>query len=48
MRGALLTCLVYASLPLVLLGVVKVIQSGFPLLPLATGAAIFCSNRKGR
>ena len=48
MRGVLLLCLVYASLPLVLLALVTVLQSGFPLLPALAAVAIFYANRKGR
>ena len=46
MRGVLVLCLVYATLPLFLLALGTVIQSGFPLLPLATWLAIFYGNRR--
>ena len=48
MRGVFALCLIYASLPLALLALVTVLQSGFPLLPLVTGLGIFLSQSKGR
>ena len=48
MRAVFLSCIIYASLPLLLLLVCNIMGSGFPLLPLATGVAIYLGNRKGR
>jgi len=46
MRAVFLTCVVYSSLPLLLLLVCNIAGSGFPLLPLATGVAIWLGNRE--
>ena len=46
MRAVFLSCIVYASLPLLLLLVCNIVGSGFPLFPLLVGVAIYLGNRE--
>jgi hypothetical protein len=48
MRGIFFLCLIYASLPLLVLGLLSLASSGFPIFPLLTGAAIWYGSRKGK
>jgi len=45
MRAVLLSCIIYASLPLLLLLACNIVGSGFPLFPLLIGVAIWLGNR---
>ena len=45
MRGVLFVCVFYASVPLAFLFLCSLISSGFPVLPLATGVAIWLGTR---
>ena len=48
MRAVFLTCAIYSLLPLLLLFLCNIVGSGFPLLPLLTGVAIYLGNRNRR
>jgi len=48
MRGIFLLCLFYTSVPLLVLGLLSLAGSGFPVFPLLTGLAIWYGSRKGR
>jgi hypothetical protein len=45
MRGILLVCLFYCSVPLAFLLLCSLIGSGFPVLPLAVGVSIWLGTR---
>ena len=46
MRAVFLSCIIYAVLPLLFLLICNIMGSGFPLLPLLTGFAIWLGNRE--
>jgi hypothetical protein len=41
MKGIILVCLFYGSLPFLLLALFSLLSSGFPVFPLVTGVALF-------
>ncbi len=46
MRGVFLVCVIYMLLPITLLYLSYLFSSGFPIIPLLIGLAIWWSNRK--
>jgi len=46
MRGVIAVCVIYMLLPITLVYLFSLFSSGFPVIPLLTGLAIWWSNRK--
>ena len=46
MKGVIAVCVIYMLLPITLMYLFSLISSGFPILPLLTGIAIWWSHRQ--